>query len=711
MIGLFLHAALAAELSGQVTEIGSRSTISEVVVWVDQTSTAVDNRGRFSLDLPNGVHRVEFRAEGYKPVILEVQLPLTKELRVAMEPEDAPLEIVVEARRDLPHASFQVLDRERVERTPGTHDDPGRLIQALPGVASTPEYSPRSGDLSIRGAAPGDSKFYLDGVELPYLFHFQQYASVFHTRLLESVSIFPSTFGSSYGDAIGGIIESESRETGASDEFHGGAAGNMIMGGLWFQTPRTEQGGLSASARRSYADLMDNSSEWYTIWPTFWDYFSRGDRTVGQHRLSVSGFGAGDRYGRYVLQPENLGPLEREANPPFVFDRAFHIVSARHHSLLGDWEAKGNVALVQDRWKASLPEDYQNRLEHYLWLREDLSVAPNDWLEVVAGFQAKGQRVQREVQASQAWIELTQDAPLLARGVDVDETLQRVVAGAYVEPRFQAGGWRVQTGARLGYDTLLKAGVVDPRVTWRWTWGDNFGLRGAVGRYSQSPEIDWLSPAAGNPSLGFSRSTQASLGADVAVAGRLEFTVDGWVKQLEGMVVETPGEEPVAVDGHAWGVELSSRYRLRERFFTWLSVNLGESIRGGLPFDYDQPFALNFVSSWTVSPEWTLGLRYRYSVGLPYTPVAYGVYDGTQDRYLPVLEEQNSARLSDYQKIDARAERTWRFAQWSLTAYAEIWYVPSANNSMYVVNSYDYSQQVMVAGPSFVPLVGLRGEL
>ena len=265
MSPLFLAAVMAAELSGQVTEIGRRSAVPDVVLWVEQESSSADEQGRFLLELPDGVHRVEFRAEGYKPVILDVQLPLKKELVVAMEPADAPLEVVVEARRDLPHASFQVLDRERVERTPGTHDDPGRLIQALPGVAATPEYSPRSGDLSIRGAAPGDSKFYLDGVELPYLFHFQQYASVFHTRLLETVSVFPSTFGANYGDSIGGIVESVSRETEETDEFHGGAAGNMIMGGMWFQTPRSERGGFSASARRSYADLLDNSSEWYTI--------------------------------------------------------------------------------------------------------------------------------------------------------------------------------------------------------------------------------------------------------------------------------------------------------------------------------------------------------------------------------------------------------------------------------------------------------------
>ena len=327
MIPLLLASVLAADLSGQVTEIGRREVVGNAQIWVGQQMWSTNPEGRFQVELPDGIHRVEIRAEGYKPVFLDVVLPNGKPIKVVMEPEDGPLEIVVEARRDEPHASSQVLDRERVERTPGTHDDPGRLIQALPGVASTPEYSPRSGDISIRGAAPGDSRFYLDGVELPYLFHFQQYASVFHTRLLETVSIYPSTFSAEYGDAIGGIVEAKSRSPELAESFHGGAAANLIMGGAWLQTPSSEHGGIAASARRSYADLMEQNSEWYTIWPAFWDYFARGDRELGAHRVGLTVFGAGDKHGRYVQQPEALGPLEKEANPPFTFDRAFHVAS------------------------------------------------------------------------------------------------------------------------------------------------------------------------------------------------------------------------------------------------------------------------------------------------------------------------------------------------------------------------------------------------
>lgn len=711
MILFLIGTIWAAELSGQVTEMGRRETVEQVQIWVGQQSWSGGPDGHFRLDLPPGETRVEFRAEGYKPVFLDVTMPVSKPIKVRMVPAEGPLEVVVEARRDAPHASYQVLDRERVERTPGTHDDPGRLIQALPGVVSTPEYSPRSGDISIRGSAPGDSRFFLDGVELPYLFHFQQYASVFHTRLLETVSIYPSTFSSEYGDAMGGIVEATSRSPELAESFHGGVAGNLIMGGAWMQTPSSDHGGVSASARRSYADLMDNSSEWYTIWPTFWDYFARGNREFGDHRVGLTAFGAGDKHGRFVQQPENLGPLEKEANPPFTFDRAFHVVSARHDSDFGDWVAKGNVALVQDDWRGSLPEASQKRLEHYLWLREDINWQPSARFEIASGVQAKAQTVQRTVETDRAWLELAGSAPLLARGVAVDERLSRVNGGAYLEPRLHLDKWRFQLGTRLGFDSAVGGVVVDPRFSWRWRGSENLSFRGAVGQYSQAPELDDFSPASGEPNLDFAKSLQGSLGGDIAVAGRLEFGVDVWAKRLSNVLLRAPGEAPRPVMGHAWGVELSSRYRLRERFFTWLSINLGESVRDGIAFEYDQPFALNFVSSWSFSSKWTAGFRYRYSVGLPYTPISGGLYDGNTDTYSPVAEAAYSGRLPNYQKVDVRVERKWRFSQWSLAAYLEVWYVPSTNNSMYVVSSFDYSQQIFVSGPSFVPLVGFRGEL
>jgi len=706
-----LAIAHAGQLEGAVKELGLNRVIPGAIIDTELGSVETDSRGLFTLDLPDGSHQLTVMHSDYELYVVNVTLPMSSSLSVYLEPGEPPLEVVVEARRDLPHASSETLDRERVTQTPGTHGDAARLIQALPGVAVTREYSPSSGDISIRGAAPGDSKFYLDGVEIPYLFHFQQYASVFQTRLLDEVTIFPSAYGAGYGDAVGGVVNSVSRspEEAAS---HGGVSGDLIMGGAWVSSPVGEKVGVSASVRRSYADLMENDSEWYTIWPTFWDYLARAELDLSEgHSIALTGFGAGDRYGRYLQQPEALSPLEREDNPPFVYEREFHAASLRLENQFGSTHISSTVAYVGDVWSGVLTDASQNRVERYGWFRSELSSWFGDDLELNSGLQGKFQSVDLDVITQRAWGELSAAAPMLARGEAVDETIGRFTGGAWVEPRVYLGTWRLQPGIRLQMDSLIGEVQIDPRVSLRGEVSENLRLRGALGRYSQSPSAEQLSPTLGDESLPFATSYQGSVGVDYAYASRLELEAELWGKQLYDLVVENIGEAPTLEDGYAWGVELGARYRLREKFFTAMSLTVGQSMRDSGPFAYDQPFAFSFLTSWNISPKWSLGMRYRFAEGLPYTPIVDGVYNANDDLYEPVFGDSNSVRMPAYQKVDLRIERTWRFRRWSLVGYIEAWYVPPPNNTLYPVYSYDYSEELLVGGPALLPLVGLRGEM
>ena len=133
------------------------------------------------------------------------------------------------------------------------------------------------------------------------------------------------------------------------------------------------------------------------------------------------------------------------------------------------------------------------------------------------------------------------------------------------------------------------------------------------------------------------------------VAERLEFSLDGYYKRLSGLYdLDPEGLLQRNLSGDAVGGELQARYRLRDLFFSSLSVAVARATRGGALYDYDQPFSLNFAASWTFRPTWNIGLRYRYATGLPYTPAVDGIYDATTDRYTPVFGATNSARLPPY---------------------------------------------------------------
>jgi hypothetical protein len=700
--------AHAAPVALEVRERGTGDPVSGAVVVAQDVEVAVDDAGRARVELPPGAHELTVLAPGWTPEVVRVEVPQGAPVRVFLRPEPAAVEIVVEARAPSPHMSRQVLDRERVEKVPGAFDDPFRLAQSLPGVASTPEYSPTSGALVLRGAAPGESRVFLDGVELPYLYHFQQYASVVHSRLLDELAIYPSAPGPAWGDAIGGIAEVRTRRPDPV-RTHGGVNLNTITGGAWVQAPVGERTAVSLSARRSFADLFDSSNDQYTVWPVFWDYLAGVEQALAAGgRIGLTLLGAGDSYGRYVGDTGLLDPVSRAEAPDFRFRRAFHgaILTAELHGAASTHTS--TLGLTHDAWGGELPGGRQDRRALQPTARHISRFTVTDHWTLSTGGDGTVTAVQREVAAARPWPELGEEVPLLAHGTDLDDSQTRIRGGVWAEPRWTRGIARIQPGLRLQGDALVGALAVEPRMGLAVQATEILRLYAAGGRTTQAPTVDAVLRS--ERPLGLMDSWQGVVGTDWAVAGRWEIGLEGWVRAVDNAVVDEVGAPVRTVDGEAGGVELTSRYRLRERFFTYGSVAVGRSLRGGAPADYDQPLIVNLVASWDFAPGWNAGLRYRYASGLPYTPLS-GSYDGDTDTWDPVAGAANSARLPNYQKLDAHLEKAWAFRTWTLTGYFEAWWVPSGSNAMYVVHSYDYSQSATVAGPPFLPLVGVRADL
>ncbi len=698
----------APRVEGTVLDASTGEPLPGVIVTARGATSVTGADGRFMLEVGPGAE-VTLAREAF--VSLTLPVPEDGELGVAPQPVGAPLEVVVEARRDEPVVSVQHLDRERVEETPGTFGDAVRLVQSLPGVALTQEFSPRAGALAIRAAEPTESRFLLDQIELPYLYHFNGYSSVLHTRLLDDLTLYPSTFGADWGDSVGGIVDSTSRWD-QPDALRGSVNVNLIMAGAEMSAPVGERGVVRAGGRRSYLDAVSRNDEQYTVFPKFWDHFARAEWHPGAgRRWGLLWFGAGDSYTRTASEPEELTGWEDEANPSFTYDQRYQVVALVHRERVGRAVLDGVLAYVDYRVDGAVPEAFERSAERTLQLREEVVLAPSDALSVSTGVDARLRSTTLSALADRPWPELAREAPLVGRGVSLDEDVTRLLAGGWLEGRWEIGAVRVVPGLRVEGDTLSGAVVADPRALVRWEAGPDTKLRLAGGVYHQAPSVLQLSDEVGIEDLGPSRARQVALGVDHAIAGRWEVGVEGWGKLLDDVVVNLPdGSFSGPTTGEAVGVELTSRYRLRERFFASGALALGRATRDGIAFDYDQPWAANLVASWNFRPSWTAGLRYRASAGLPYTPVVDGLYEAATDTYAPVYGERNAARYPNYQKVDLRVEKAWKAWGTDLVAYAELWWVPAGANTMYQAYSFDYDAVAPVRGPSFLPLVGLRGE-
>src|SRR5437879_4640521 len=88
------------------------------------------------------------------------------------------------------------LPAEELHDLPGGGNDALRGLQSLPGVARIP-YG--LGGLALRGASPHDTHVFLDGIDVPILYHFGGLASFLPIDAIEHVELVPSGAGAQWG--------------------------------------------------------------------------------------------------------------------------------------------------------------------------------------------------------------------------------------------------------------------------------------------------------------------------------------------------------------------------------------------------------------------------------------------------------------------------------------------------------------------------------
>ncbi|TVQ92499.1 MAG: TonB-dependent receptor [Deltaproteobacteria bacterium] len=718
MIFWWIGIALAAPVQGRVIERGSSTPVAEVVVrGAGGVEVTTGPDGRFTLDLnldDDGLGVLRIDDPDYLPVTFELRPPVDR-LRIFVEPVPLDRQVVVEGLRPSAHPTVHRLDAEQAYKTPGTQDDAVRLIQSLPGVTTQREFSPTSGDLSIRGSAPADNRVFLDGVEIPYLYHFNQYASVFPTSWLRGLELYPSTFGARYGDAVGGVIEAESRFEPPA-HVQGQISVNTIIAGAELRAPLGKGWWMAVAGRRSYQDLYSRGSDQYTVWPIFHDLAVRLERGDAERGTGIFFVRAGDRWDRAIANLDLLDPVEAERTPQLRYRRRFDVLGLRHR-----WRGERSrgrlvVAAVHDDLSGRITSGGSQRersitLSSRLDVEGGIAQSPHQW---GAGWEVRGGLTGLNVTPEpDAGLLVLAEAPAIARGAAVQTTVPRLQVGAYGETQLVLGSLRLIPGIRLGADSLTRSALPEPRAALRLRPTDSTALKLALGRYLQTGPILNRVEGTGRPEAPVTKAWQVAAGVEQVVAERLEINLDAYAKDLRDVLVLRPDGPPDLMDqGRALGAELVLRYRLRERFFVWGWAGVGRAqVRRGPRWAsdaFDQPINLGIVASWDPHPRWNVAVRWRWGSGLPWTPVQGNVYDASNDTFRPVLAEAFSARMPAYTKLDLAASRSFVFDRWTLDLRAEVWYVPPAANVLYPTWSDDWSEQGWVRGIPLLPLLGGR---
>ena len=71
---------------------------------------------------------------------------------------------------------------------------------------------------------------------------------------------------------------------------------------------------------------------------------------------------------------------------------------------------------------------------------------------------------------------------------------------------------------------------------------------------------------------------------------------------------------------------------------------------------------------------------------------------------------QNSQRLSDFNQLDVRIDKTFRFRWGALGIFLEVLNVYNQNNPEGYQYNYNYTQRAPINGLPIFPDLGIRGE-
>jgi TonB family protein len=619
----------------------------------------------------------------------------------------------------------RTVEREELTRVPGTRGDALRAIEVLPGVART---GVDDGTPILRGAGQDESLSYLDGVPVPFLYHFGGVTSFFNSRLLSRVELYPGNFSTRYGRAVGGVIDVRTREP-AKDRFHGVLDLSLIDTSIYAETPIGSQNGFALAARRSnidlvYSKIVPKDAFSVVAAPTYYDYQGIYAHAFGSHRLKVLGYGSRDAIELVFSNPSDQDPglmggikgalsfhrlqaeLKSEFTPNFTQDVVVAVGRIDAEQRIGElYQEYGGLELHgRAEWGLALHPAFRvtTGADFFGWFLEGSYRGPVPTQYEGNPRQGDGLAAQRLVYAK------TQDLDVIRPGAYL-ELAVRPVESLTLLP-----------GVRGDYYGEFDAWSVDPRVSARFQVASQTTLKAGFGRYSQPAQFWMAIPQIGNPDLEAYSALQTSAGIEQGFSKNLEIGVEAFHKKIDDVVVgSVDGSRPGFVNdgrGRIIGAEFSAEARPDERTFGYLAYTLSRSERSdhGGPyrlFDRDQTHILSLAASRKLGAGWELGARFRLVSGEPTTPVTGSVFDARTGVYLPQYGAVNSVRNPTFHQLDVKVEKAFRIGALTLAPYLDVQNVYNAKNAEGYSYNYDYTKREQVSGLGLFPNLGVRGEL
>lgn len=744
---LTLHLALLAAVQMQTPTAQAQSTgniqgrvfnkannepipFANIQVWGTSIGSTSDFDGNFLFaGLQPGFVELRVSALGFKPFVSEAIMVTNARiafLDIAMEETSVEItEVVVKAspfrRSEESPLSLQRIGIDEIEKNPGGNRDISRVLQSLPGVASTPAFR---NDLIVRGGGPGENRFYLDGVEIPNINHFAtQGASggpvgIINADFIREANFYSSAFPASKGNALSSVLDLRQIDGNRERMKYRGAVGASDLA-LTLDGPLSENTTFILSARRSYLQFLFSALE-LPFLPTYNDFQLKSrTRIDARNEITVVGLGAIDQFSL------NTGLANPTPSQSFILNSV--PVNTQWTYTLGlvykhfgskgvdTWVISRNMLNNRQLKYRNNNEDDQKLLdyisqesENKLRYEHDRNFSNGLKLNVGAGLEY--------ARYTNSTFRLLFAGGNLGQ-IDYDTKFYLLKGGLFgqVSQNFLQERLTLSLGLRMDANDYSSSMMnplrqLSPRFSASYELASDLFVNSSVGRYFQQPPYTMLGFALPDGTLVNRANDLVFIQSDHFVTGfewrpepNSRLTLEGFYKHYsnypfsltdsvslasKGADFGTFGDEPVTPtsSGRAYGAELLYRNRDLLGFNTILSYTLvwSESLekRASLanlyiPTAWDNRHLVTLTATRSFNRGWDFGFKWRFVGGAPYTPwdletsSIVEAWDARGRGYLD-FARYNSLRLEPFHQLDVRVDKMFFFQRWTLNLYVDI---------------------------------------
>lgn len=731
---------LPVTLEGSVVEMGTRRPVTEFAIRVEplglETLTDADGNWEFR-GLPAGTYQIRAVRPGYdileKSVTVAEGQATSARLWVRNQAYADP-GILGTYHRESADVTRRTISMDEVRRIPGTFGDPVRVIQSLPGAARAPLGS---GVLIIRGSNPEDSRVYVDGMYIPYIYHLGGFESVINPDLVSAVDYLPGGYGPHYGRSTGGTVDVSTRTKFPERNELRWSTDALDSGGVWLGSVGKEgEHGVGAAARMSYIDAILPAflaDDGFTVTPRWWDFQAKYQyQGKKPDKISVLAFGFRDTLLLHTPDGYAQGTDQDTQGDVGTEYNTYRLGVDWRRDIGEHWSLHGAPSFGSDYASLDIGDSFHLIQSRYTFeVRVDAKYTHDDHFSLTTG-----------VDFIAGWADFVIELPFNpANFAEVDPIADREpyqltdeATGFGPDPWLNVT-WKPLTnpdtlamnaGARLMYLIIpgeIEVVAFDPRFSFRLQAFPTTVFKGSTGLYHQPPQpYQQYRPDDEPVEVGAEQSWATSFGVEQSVGPALKFEVEGFYKDLTGIIVSNRDfgtlEDSYFVNagvGRAYGVEVIARHAPIGNLFGWVSYTLSRSERLDYPgedwyvFDYDQTHILSAVASYRLPYDLSIGAKVQYTTGNPTTPYSLGVYDVDQDTYMAFQTgKENSERLPAFWAVSARVDKLFTFKSWQLLLYLDVINALHGENPEFEQYNYDYTEKTYFKGLPVIPSPGFE---